>query len=141
MSAGVSPFQRTWTARAAWLATGVADRVCRRALDQGIIPKKSLRGEHLITLKVFASTEGFPTGPSAPSPELLRERMRVAASAVADCWFQGDASWVLIVSALDARISRSESLTLGLLQAYQGAELMVLPVGKWCADLKGAAST
>lgn len=139
MSTGVSPFTRTWTARAAWLATGVADRACRRALDQGVVPKKALRGEHLIALKVFAATEGFPAGPSAPSPELLRERMRVAASAVADCWFQGDASWVLIVSPLDARISRSETLTLGLLQAYRGTELMVLPVGQWCESLKGSA--
>jgi hypothetical protein len=136
VTASTSPGERTWSARAAWKAAGVPDRVCRRAVDKGFVPAKALRGEHLLALRVVAASEQFPAGPHPPRTDLVEERTRVACRAVADCWYQGDDSWVLLLTPLDARIARDERLTMALLDGYRGQQVLLLPVGRWAGELR-----
>jgi len=109
--------------------------VCRRAVEKGFVPRKGLRGEHLLALQVIAASEQFPGGPRPPREELVDERTRVACRAVAECWYQGDESWVLLVTPLDARVARDERLMMALLDGYRGQQVLVLPIGQWAVAL------
>lgn len=140
MAQGGAPLERTWTVRSAWRTVGIPDRACRRAVAKGLIPRKALRGEHLVALRIIAAIEHFPEAPDAPGPEMLEERSRMASKAAAECWYQGDEFWLLVVTPLDARIARNESIVMGLLEGYRGTPLLVLPIGKWCADVREAGS-
>lgn len=139
MTVGASSLERTWSPRSAWQAAGVPDRVCRRAVAKGFVPRKHLRGEHLLALRIIAASEQFPAGPNPPPEELLDERTRLACRAASDCWYQGDESWVMLMTAVDARTSRDERLTMALLGGYHGQQILVLPVGQWCVDLRKVA--
>jgi hypothetical protein len=123
--------ERTWSPRAAWRAAGVPDRVCRRAVDQGFVPKKRLRGEHLVVLRMLAYIEHFPGSVSPTPPELLTERNRIASRLVEECWYQGDVDWALLVTALDARLVRDPAMAGVLLNAFRDKPLLLLPIGIW----------
>ena len=134
------PLERTWSARSAWRTMGISDRACRRAIERGLVPRKALRGEHLIALRVIAAIENFPAFPDAPSEELLLERSHIASKAALECWHQGDPSWLLLVTPIDARLSRDHSISIALMENYSGAPIMLLPIGKWCTDLQKSVS-
>lgn len=136
----LSPIERTWSVRAAWQTMGVSDRACRRVVSQGYIPRKNLRGEHLIALRVATAIEHFPAAPDATPSELKEERTRAACRAAQECWFQGDEDWLLVVTALEARVARDHIVARALIDSYKAAPTLLIPIGKWCSDLRQAAS-
>jgi len=88
---------------------------------------------------VATAIENFPMAPDTTPRELKEERTKAACRGAQECWFQGDEDWLLIVTALEARVARDETIARALIDSYKATQTLLIPIGKWCSDLRKVA--